>query len=105
MSNKEIAQNIIRQLGNGTLFMLGFKKGTMLHSDDSLSFRIRASRTVNYIKITLDPSDTYSIEFGRVHGYNYKIVSTVDGIYCDQLHGAIERATGLATRMPQVRGI
>lgn len=105
MSNNEVALNILSQLGRGTLFMLGFKKGTMLHSDDSLSFRIRGSRTVNHIKITLNPSDDYTIVFGRIRGIDYKVVSTVEGIYCDALHGAIERATGLATRMPQVRGL
>lgn len=86
------------QLGRKTLFMLGakdFTAGGELH----LNFRIRGRSPVNLIQINLDPSDTYTVRFSRVRGLKVTKVAEHDDIYADQLHGLIERVTGLATTM------
>lgn len=110
--NIEIATEIRTQLGNGTLFMLGAKnlKATTnpeKKEDPALSFRIRGSRTVNYILISLNAMDTYDMTFGVIRanrkaemGFTYKIVAQHDGMYADQLHEMIEKETGLSAKAP-----
>lgn len=98
------AQIIADQLGRGTLYMLG-ARGTVCASSDgrSLCFQIKGCRHVNAIKITLDPSDTYTVEFRKIgnarSGFRMSVVREVEGVYADSLHTLIERETGLATRL------
>ena len=92
-----IANTIKDQIGHKALFMLGAKN--LIDHGDALSFRIRGSKAVNYIKITLTPADLYDIEFGKVWGSKYTVKSTVESYYVDMLHTAIEEATGLYTSL------
>lgn len=92
-----IATVIRDQLGGKTLFMLGAKN--LLDCGDAFSFRIRGSKAVNYIKITLNAMDTYDMEFGKIWGAKYTVVSLADNIYCDGLHSMIRKETGLATNL------
>lgn len=99
-----VAKTISESLGGGTLFMLGAKN--LVDHGDGLSFRVRGSKRVNYVKITLDPSDTYSVEFkkiGRAPSFKVTEVSDFSMVYVDRLHDLIESETGLYTRMPTVR--
>jgi len=97
MVNKEVARTIMGQLGNKTLKMLGAYQFVALKN--GVKFRIRGSRKINLIKITLNPMDTYDIEFWRIRGTSFKKVSEVKGIYFDQLHQVIEQETGLYTSL------
>lgn len=92
-----IASEIQNQIGGRALFMLGAK--TLLDCGDALSFRIRGSKAVNYIKITLTPMDVYDMEFGKVWGHHYTVKATHEGVYVDQLHKLIESETGLYTKL------
>lgn len=58
-------------------------------------FKARAKNKANYIKVVLDPSDTYTVTFCRLHGYNTKEISSVSGIYAEQLIPLFEGETGL----------
>ena len=72
----QIAQTIQSQLGNGCFFMLG--ASNLVAHDDGLSFRFKGCRKANYCKVTLDASDTYTMEFlkiGRAPKY------TVTGLF------------------------
>lgn len=91
------AAAIQQQIGHKAFFMLGARN--LMDHGDALSFRIRGSRKTNYIKITLTAADLYDVEFGKVAKYDYKVVSTTEGAYADMLHGLIETATGLATKL------
>ena len=62
---------------------------------NSLSFRFKGSKKANYLRITLNSMDTYDLEFGKVHGTNYKVVKTLTYIYSDQLIEIFENTTGL----------
>lgn len=64
-----------------------------------LSFRIKGSPKVNYIKITLNGLDLYDMEFGKIHGMNYKVVAKESDCYCDMLCKMIEKNTGLLTSL------
>lgn len=99
MNTANTAAEIIRdQLGGGALMMLGAKD--ILGSENALQFAIRGSRKVSKIRITLDPSDTYTVEFFKKNGrFDYATVATVEGVYVDSLHAVIETNTGLYTSL------
>ncbi len=92
-----IGETIFQQIGGGTYFMLGGKCGLQL--ENGLSFRIRGSKEVNYIKITLNAMDLYDMEFGKIWGSKYTVKANHKNVYADMMHGLIEQETGLATRL------
>ncbi|MHA1572968.1 MAG: hypothetical protein ACTSX8_03155 [Alphaproteobacteria bacterium] len=100
-NNPAIAQTLIDQLGNLTFRMLGAKD--LLDLGNGLSFRIRGSRTCNYIAIELDTAtDTYTVrtaKIGRAPSYKVSNDETQAGVYADMLHTLIESASGLCARM------
>lgn len=70
---KEIAAEILRQLGglNRLGALVGahnFVYAKEPNGDTSVSFRIKASSVVNFIKITLNWDDLYSVEMGKLPG-------------------------------------
>ena len=60
MTDATVANTILSQIGGtGRLVaMTGAKHFT--YSDNSLSFQFKGSRKTNALRITLDPSDTYT---------------------------------------------
>ena len=56
----------------------------------------RKGHSVNRVKITLDANDTYSVEFGYVHGGSYSIRFMMSGVYGDMLRDMWWNNTGLA---------
>jgi hypothetical protein len=93
----EVANTIRDQIGHKAMYMLGAKNlGT---NGDDLSFRIRGSKAVNYIKVKLNGKDLYDMEFGKVWGHNYKVVATHNDVYADMMHDLIESETGLYTKL------
>jgi len=92
-----IAKTIQEQIGGKAFYMLGAKN--LMDCGDALSFRIRGSKAVNYIKISLNGKDLYDMEFGKIHGMNYKVKATHNDVYADMMHGLIEDETGLYTKL------
>lgn len=99
MTSKEIASTILRQLGS-------FKFTTMTGARDlfaldeqcgGLSFRLPkfAGVKVNYVKIVVNGEDLYDVEFGRIYGNKYTVISKHTDIYCDYLRELFEKETGL----------
>jgi hypothetical protein len=84
-----VSQNIAAQIGNCAFTMMGTRN--KISNGNSLIFDIRGSKKVNKIVITLEPSDTYKIDFYK----GIKLVYSTDNIYNDQLKEVIERHTGL----------
>lgn len=106
MTDTTIAQTILRQLGGNTFMMMtGAKQPTA--GPSWLSFRMPsgfAKNGINFVRITLEPSDTYKVEFQRIRGLKITTVSTHEDIYNDQLCELFRRETGLETRMPRFAG-
>lgn len=95
------AQTILSQIGGGRFIAMTGAKSFGDHGD-ALSFRLPsnfATKGINYVKITLDADDTYSVTFGKVRGLKYTVISTFSMIYCDMLTELFERETGLATSL------
>ena len=94
-----VAEIILSQLGGRKFIVMTGAKNLLDHGS-ALSMRIPSSKDkFNYVKITLDPSDTYTVEFGRVWGTSYRVIETMDGIYNDMLRDIFEERTGLFTSL------
>lgn len=95
----EAAETLIQQLGGmGKLrAMVGASDfvRTSRNGYPALTFRFKGSRSLNVVTITLDPSDTYSLAFGRIVKYDVKPGPTFSDVYAEQLRPTFERATGL----------
>jgi hypothetical protein len=95
----QIATEIRRQIiaGSGNPLFLGCAgaKSFVFLRDESiiapgegirggLMFRATCSPGMKVI-IELTAADTYTVQFGRVRGADYKVIATVEDVYCDQL--------------------
>lgn len=99
-TNMEIAKTIGQQMGGFNRLGLFVGANNFMADNNALSFRFKAKakNRANYIKISLNAADLYDVEFGRIHGDSYKVVSTESNLYCNQLIEQFERETGLYLR-------
>ena len=97
----EDASVILQQLGgNKFVMMTGAKNLMKSNGGKTLSFRLpKALGGINYVKITLDASDTYTVEFGRVSGTTYTVKKEFANVYADQLQNIFTKTTGLYTKL------
>ena len=90
------AQVILEHLGgNKFLVMTGAKD--LMNGGDYLSFKLPrgfAANGVNLVKITLDPSDTYTVETLRIRGASVVTVAEASMVYVDSLQNVVESQTG-----------
>lgn len=97
MSDMTVPTEILRQLGGRGRVgaMLGV---TQFAGDDTslrVKFKARGKDGINCFKVTLDPSDTYTVEFFRVWSTDWLDKGKVEDVYCDNLVETIENRTGL----------
>lgn len=102
--DQNVARTILQQLGgNKFLAMTGARN--LLNLGHGLSFKLpkRSGNPVNYVKITLDSMDLYTMEFGRVGmrkgELKYTVLKTIGGLYFDQLQPIFTETTGLYTHL------
>jgi hypothetical protein len=93
------AEIIQSQIGGLAFRMLGAHSFTTDAKGFSLRFAIKGSRKVNTVIVTLDGSDTYTIEFWKIAPRTCKRVSAASNVYCDSLRTVIETHTGLYTSL------
>ena len=112
-----IGKEIYKQLGgNQFAYITGAKH--FLTDDNWLSFRIgRNGSKANYVKITLTPMDTYTVEFKRISmprfnsktlsfsEYKETLIAKREDVYCDELQSVFTEVTGLVTKMPRVYNV
>jgi hypothetical protein len=109
---KEVAQTILEQLGNGFVRMTGsknFVRGTDDKGDHYLEFGIMPNGSkANIIRVTLNQHDYYDITFIKKRKaknsrcYLTEALQTESDIDCDSLTETIGRVTGLAVIMPRI---
>lgn len=94
-----VAETILAQLGgNRFLVMTGAKD--LLGDENSLGMRIgKNSKGVNKVRVRLTPADLYDVEFFYVRGTAFRVVSSAEGIYAEDLRRVFEAHTGLATSL------
>lgn len=78
--------------------MIGAKNFVHSEADNYISFKFMrgAANKANYIKITLTAADLYNVEFGKIHGMDYKVISEYEGLYADMLFNLFQEETKLA---------
>lgn len=95
-----VANTILDQLGGKFMsMMIGAKD--IVGGDNFLQFgfKAKARSGINKIKVTLDASDTYTVEFYKIRGINCKLIEAAYDVYNDNLIQVCESHTGLAFRM------
>jgi len=97
--NFEQAQIVIDQLGgNKFTAMTGAKN--FIYGPSGLSFKIgRNCYGANTVRIKLEPTDLYTVEFLKVSVKGIKVVSSHNNVYCDQLQELFARKTGMYTHL------
>ena len=101
--SKEIAQEILKQLGSGKFVAMTRAKNlcSLDEQEGGLSFKLPkfSGVKINYVKIVLNGTDLYDVTFGRIHGMKYTVISTHKDIYFDQLQELFTKETGLNTHL------
>lgn len=91
---------LLQQLG-GSRFKAMTGARDFVYDDEArtLTFRVmRNERKVTHVRITVEPSDTYRVEFLRVvtrGGYRVDTLRDDAGVFVDSLRHVFERGTGL----------
>ena len=95
--NMEIATLILNQMGGSKRLSVMIGARNFMADTNALSFRFPANGKIkaNYFKVTLNNSDRYDTELGRVHGDSYTVLGQASDLYSDQLIGYFEEQTGL----------
>lgn len=100
-----IANQILLQLG-GSRFRAMTGAHTFLAHDGGLSFKVPRTMTrnhINYIKISLNEMDLYTVFFGKIvkrkTGYAVDEVATWTDVYNDGLQAAFVKETGIDTHL------
>ncbi len=97
-SDQTVAKEILNQLGSNKFRVMTGAKN-FASTENSLSFRIPMSKSINYIKIILTSLDLYEVEYGRIFGDKYTVVNNEEGLYADMLVKSFEKNTGLYTKL------
>lgn len=98
-----IANTILQQIGgNKFRAMTGAKD--FIGGENYLMFGLPARFAkdgINKVRITLDPTDTYTVEYMKVNfkKYTCDTIRKVEGLYCDQLAASFTQTTGLDTHL------
>lgn len=102
-----VANTILAQLsGEGRLTaMIGAKD--FFGDANSLKFRFTAPATngANLVRVQLDASDTYTVEFYKIGGgpgFECSKINSISFVYDDQLVPVIESETGLRLSLGKV---
>ena len=91
----KVGQIIADQIGNRAFAMMGAKN--LMLTENGLQWKVgRNAKGVTHITVTLHPSDTYIVKFQKVtRKCNVTDIATLEGVYADMLHTAIEQNTGM----------
>ena len=101
MSNTEIGETILVQLAGHVgrlVVMVGAHQFSFQENGVTFKFKAKSTNKANCLRITLEPSDTYKVEFLRVQGganAGVTTISEVSDMYAENLKGYFERKTGL----------
>lgn len=100
-TDKTVAIEILKQLGgNKFIAMTGSKYFAC--DNNSLGFKVgcRCAKGITHVKITLNGSDLYDVDFLRVWSSNpVKTVATHKDVYFDMLQSTFTTETGLYTHL------
>lgn len=93
----EVAKTILEQLG-GRQFLLCTGAKNLVAGETSLQFSLPnrfANKGINKVRVTLDPNDTYTVEFFKFAKLDLKPIAIDSCVFVDQLRKTFTRETGL----------
>lgn len=95
------ASTVLEQLGgNRFIAMIGAKEFVKDEQKRNIAFKIgRNSKSINYVRITLNGKDLYDMEFIRTRNLDIKVVNRVTDVYADQLQDIFTENTGMYTHL------
>lgn len=97
----EVANTILAQLGGGQFVAMTGSK-IFVGSDRALTFKLPARFAkdgITAVRVTLEPSDTYTMEFMKVRGSKVTTIAKVEDVYADMLREVFTAKTGLETSL------
>lgn len=98
----EVAETILAQLG-GRHFLVMTGAKDLVGGDNRLTMRLTNAscngRKCTNVRITLDMTDTYTVEALTVRKFNLTLLDTVSGVYCENLQAVFTSLTGLHTQL------
>ena len=96
-SDLQVAQTIIAQMGGTRRLSLMVGASLFAGDDSSVMFSFKGSRKMNKCRVTLDASDTYTVEFFKFSPSKLTcpVVEEISGVHCDMLVDIFESRTGL----------
>ncbi|EJX3082898.1 hypothetical protein OD099_004699 [Salmonella enterica] len=100
--SKEIAVEILNQLGGNKFIAMTGAKNFVWLEKGGLIFKLPSNFSrngINLVRIKLEPSDTYNIEFLKSRGASLKSIASFEMIYCDQFQEIFIETTGLYTHL------
>jgi len=68
---------------------------TFIDHGNAVSFKFKGSKVANFVKISLDASDTYTVTFGKIRKYELTKQQEFTFVYADALKSVFESITGL----------
>lgn len=98
MADMTIANTIHAQLG-GRQFDMMTGARHFIGTDKSLSFQIPRANDIRAVRVTLEVTDTYTVEFLSIKGTAVKTLASVELVYADQLQHVFTVHTGLLTSL------
>lgn len=97
---KQVAATLFQQLG-GTKFQIMTGARGMVALDNGLQFTLDRFAInglwANKVRITLEPSDTYTVEFWYIRRADAVLTKSVEDVYEDRLREVFTQYTGLLT--------
>jgi hypothetical protein len=98
------AKEILNQLGgNKFIVMTGTKVKYFDENNGNVSLTMELTRNkakAKYLIVTLDATDTYTMEFSKfTKDYTKVVCKNVKGVYCEQLQSTFTDITGLYTSL------
>jgi hypothetical protein len=96
-SDLQVAQTIIAQMGGTRRLSMMVGASLFAGDDSSVMFSFKGSRKVNKCRVTLDASDTYTVEFFKFSPSKLTcpVVDEISGVDAEMLVDIFESCTGL----------
>lgn len=95
----EIAKTILSQLG-GRKFIAMTGSTNFIAGEYSLSMTLKPNKLkAKFLKITLDPNDTYTMTFYALVKCRLEVKFELPGVYCDMLQDIFTEQTGFNTSL------
>ncbi len=97
MTDLAVAKKITEQIGRKALFMIG--ADNLSATDNGLSFRIKASKKVSHVAISLELDDTYTMTFYNTRSKKNPVVDVLRNVYFDMLNDLIASVCNVSVRL------